>query len=293
MAFADTCLSGQSSVINPDGLVRIAAATRGVVCRVAALLLAAVPVGCATPPSDPAARAAYVQNNDPLEPLNRKTLALNLFIDRILLKPVTKVYITVLPTDMRDAIRHVLDNMKEPVFFINNVLQGEPKRAIITVGRFTLNSTFGVAGVFDIAAKSWKLPQQKADFGQTLFVWGLPNGPYLILPLLGPSNPRDGAGMGIDAYIDPFSYLATKEDIDGLQIGRFVLDGIDERAQNIDTLDDLQKNSLDFYAALRSLAQQHRNAELRHGAAPAPSSNFYDDPSGSPAKPPASGSARP
>ena len=273
--------------------MRIAAVTRGVACCAAALLLTAALVGCATPPSDPAARAAYVQNNDPLEPLNRKTLALNMFIDRILLKPVTKVYITVLPADMREAVRRVLDNMKEPTFVINNVLQGEPKRAVISAGRFTLNSTFGVAGIFDIAAKDWRLPQQKADFGQTLFVWGLPNGPYLILPLLGPSNPRDGVGMGIDAYIDPFSYVATKEDIDGMQIGRFVLDGIDERAQNIDTLDDLQKNSLDFYAALRSLAQQHRNAELRHGAAPAPSSGFYDDPGSTPAKPPPPGSPRP
>jgi phospholipid-binding lipoprotein MlaA len=99
-----------------------------------------------------------------------------------------------------------------------------------------------------------------------------------MLPLLGPSNPRDAIGMGIDAYIDPFSYLASAKGMDEMQITRFVLGGIDERARNIDVLDDLEKNSLDFYAQLRSLWQQKRAAELRRGTAPQPGAGFYDDP---------------
>jgi phospholipid-binding lipoprotein MlaA len=239
--------------------------------------------GCATPPSDPAARAAFEQNRDPLEPLNRQILDANLFIDRILLKPATKVYIAIVPEEGRDALRRALDNMKEPVVAINNVLQGEPGRAGIAVGRFGVNTTLGLVGLFEVADKLG-LEKGTGDFGQTLFVWGLPEGPYLILPLLGPSNPRDLIGMGTDAYMDPFNLLATSKQVDQLQIARFVLDGIDQRARVIDVLDDLEKNSLDFYAQLRSLAQQKRAAEMRRGAAPEPESDFYRDPSRSPAE---------
>ena len=256
----------------------ITASPRGALLGcIVCLLLAASVGGCATPPSDPAQRAAFEQNHDPLEPLNRKVLDLNLFIDRILLKPVTKVYMAILPEQARDALKRVLDNMKEPVVVINNVLQGEPKHAGVAVGRFVVNSTIGVAGLFDVA-KKWGMAKVTGDFGQTLFVWGVPDGPYLMLPLLGPSNPRDAVGMGIDAYIDPFSFLATAEDVDEIEISRFVLGGIDERARVMDVLDDLQKNSLDFYAQLRSLSQQRRAAELRRGAAPPPAANFYEDP---------------
>jgi phospholipid-binding lipoprotein MlaA len=256
--------------------VRILASPRGAVPR-AAVLLAVILAGCATPPSDPAERAAFDQSNDPFEPLNRKTLELNLFIDRILLKPVTQIYIAILPEEGRHALRRALDNMKEPVFVINDVLQGQLERAGLSVGRFTINSTLGLAGFLDVAAK-WGLEKEKADFGQTLFAWGLPEGPYLIAPIFGPANPRDLIGMGADAYIDPFSFLATVKNVDNIQISRFILDGIDQRAGVIDILDDLQKNSLDFYAQLRSLSQQRRAAELRHGAAPEPGPNFYEDP---------------
>ncbi len=267
--------------------MKIVASPRGALHCAAALLLAAIAAGCATPPSDPAERAAFEQNNDPLEPLNRQTLELNLLLDRILLKPVTQVYIAVVPEEGRDALKRALDNMKEPVVVINNVLQGEAERAAISAGRFTVNSTLGLGGLLDIAAKWGGLEKQTGDFGQTMFVWGLPEGPYLVAPILGPSNPRDLIGMGIDAYTDPFSFLATVKAIDEIQISRFILDGIDQRARVIDILDDLQKNSLDFYAQLRSLMQQRRAAELRHGVAPEPGANFYEDPNKSPAKSPA------
>ena len=249
------------------------------------MLAAASPLaGCATPPSDPAERAAFERTNDPLEPTNRKILEANMVLDKILLRPVAKAYVTILPEEARDALRRVLDNLKEPVVVINNVLQGRLDSAGITVGRFVVNSTLGIAGLMDVASK-WGMERQPADFGQTLYVWGLPEGPYLILPVFGPSNPRDAIGMGVDAYIDPFALLATAENADELEISRFVLDGVDQRARVLDVLDDLQKNSLDFYAALRSLSQQKRAAELRRGAAPETAPNFYNDPGKAAPKP--------
>jgi phospholipid-binding lipoprotein MlaA len=254
--------------------VNIAVFRRG--CAASLLFVLAL-AGCAAPPADPVERAAFEQNNDPLEPLNRTILDFNQFVDGILLKPVAKVYIAIVPEEGRDALQRALDNMKEPVVVINNVLQAEPDRAVTSAERFVVNSTAGVVGLFDVAAK-WGLEKQNGDFGQTLFAWGFPEGPYLILPILGPSNPRDAIGMGIDAYSDPFSLLATSKAVDQLQITRFVLGGVDERARVIDVLEDLEKNSLDFYSQLRSLAQQRRAAELRHGTAPAPDANFYRDP---------------
>ncbi len=249
------------------------------------MLAAAGPLaGCATPPSDPAERAAFERTNDPLEPTNRKILEANMVLDKILLRPVAKAYVTILPEEARDALRRVLDNLKEPVVVINNVLQGRLDSAGITVGRFVVNSTLGVAGLMDVASK-WGMERQPADFGQTLYVLGFPEGPYLILPVFGPSNPRDAIGMGVDAYIDPFALLATAENADELEISRFVLDGVDQRARVLDVLDDLQKNSLDFYAALRSLSQQKRAAELRRGAAPETAPNFYNDPGKAAPKP--------
>jgi phospholipid-binding lipoprotein MlaA len=246
----------------------------------AGLFLLLALAGCATPPADPAERAAFEANNDPLEPLNRKIFDLNQVIDQLLLKPAAEVYVAVLPQDGRNAIRRMLDNMEEPVIVINTTLQGEIERASIAVRRLVVNSTIGVAGIFDVAS-GWGLKRQIGDFGQTLYVWGVPSGPYLIIPVLGPSNPRDALGMAADSYIDPVTFLGTTMDVDDLAIIRLVVDGVDRRARAIDTLDELQKNSLDFYAQLRSLVQQRRAAQLRRGAAPAPPSNFYNVPEGS------------
>jgi phospholipid-binding lipoprotein MlaA len=255
----------------------------------AALLAASVLCGCATPPSDPAARAAFERTNDPLEPLNRKTFALNEFIDWAVFRPAAKTYVFLLPEDARAAIHHVLDNMKEPTLFFNNLLQGEIKRAAITAGRFVVNSTVGFAGMVDVMTLSG-VERQNADFGQTLFVWGVPSGPYLILPILGPTNPRDAVGSAVDSYADPATILANQYGVTELTTSRFIIGGVEERASILDLFDQLQKNSVDFYAELRSLSQQHRDAELRHGKAPETAPDLYNDP-GQPAAPPAKPSA--
>jgi phospholipid-binding lipoprotein MlaA len=252
-------------------------------CVVAAgLLLVSALCGCATPPTDPSERAAFDETNDPLEPLNRKILDVNQVVDRLLLKPAAQVYVAVIPEGGRNAVRRVLDNMKEPIIVINNVLQGEFDRAGIAFGRLAFNTTFGLVGVFDVASK-WGLEKQTGDFGQTLFVWGLPEGPYLVLPVFGPSNPRDAIGILVDSYGDPVTFIANAKDIDELEITRFLADGIDQRARVLDVLDELHKNALDYYAEIRSLSRQRRASELRHGAAPPTPKGFYDVP----------GSARP
>jgi phospholipid-binding lipoprotein MlaA len=253
---------------------------------VAALAVASLVLGsCATPPSDPAERAEFVRTNDPLEPLNRKIFAFNQFVDHALFRPVAKTYVTVVPDDAQHAIHNVLDNMKEPTLFFNNVLQGEFKRAEITLGRFLANSTVGFGGLVDVMTLSG-VERQPADFGQTLYVWGIPSGPYLMLPILGPSNPRDAIGGGVDSYADPATIIAKNADITELLTYRFVLGGIDERSRVLDILDDLEKNSVDFYAQLRSLSQQHRDAELHHGKAPEATPGLYDDPGKPPAPAP-------
>jgi phospholipid-binding lipoprotein MlaA len=240
--------------------------------------------GCATPPADPAARASYERTNDPLEPLNRKTFALNQALDRVVLRPAAQAYVAAVPDEIRKTVHRVLDNMKEPTLFFNNVLQGEFKRAGISLGRFVVNSTVGFGGMVDVMTLSG-VERQPADFGQTLYVWGVPSGPYLILPILGPTNPRDAVGSAVDSYDDPFTIIANDHGLALLTTSRFVVGGIDERAQVLDVLDDLQKNAVDFYAEMRSLSQQHREAELRHGKAPEAAPGLYDDP-GQAAPPP-------
>jgi len=252
----------------------------------ATLMLAAVLIGCATPPTDPADLAIYEQNNDPLEPLNRKVFSLNLALDHAVFRPVAKAYVYIVPDDGRAAVHHMLDNFKEPTVFFDNVLQGEFKRAGITLGRFLINSTVGFAGIVDVATLSG-FERQPADFGQTLYVWGIKSGPYLILPIFGPSNPRDAIGQGVDSYADPFTIWANDHGVTELTTTRLIAGGVDDRAQVLDILDDLEKNSVDFYAQLRSLAQQNRAAELTHGTAPTTTPNLYNDP-GTPAATPAS-----
>jgi phospholipid-binding lipoprotein MlaA len=226
-----------------------------------ALLLAAVLTFSVS-----AVRAAAPDDvDDPLESMNRVFFDFDMFLDRILLKPAAQVYVTVVPEPGRHAIRHVLDNMNEPIVFANNMLQGEFHRADITVGRFLLNSTFGLAGIFDWASQSG-LPKQNGDFGQTLYVWGFGSGPYLFLPVLGPSNPRDAVGYAVDSSADPVGYAFwTAGGLRWLGFTRTAFDTVDSRAQQLNTLDELQKSAIDFYAEIRSLSRQRRAIELRHG----------------------------
>ena len=233
----------------------------------AAWLLAAG--GCATvPKNDPVAYASYKATNDPFEPLNRKTFALNQKIDKYALKPLAKTYKNVLPSKVRDGIRNFLHNLDEPLVFANNVLQFQFKRAGTTATRFFLNSTVGILGTRDFAVRHGKA-RQIGDFGQTLYAWHVGSGPYLVIPIFGPTTPRDGIGMGVDIWIDPLFWITEHIRYRGtIDTTRVVVSGIDERAQNLDVLDELQAESVDFYAAMRSLWKQNRQAELYNGTPP-------------------------
>src|SRR5579871_3089771 len=225
-----------------------------------ALLLMA---GCATVPRDPAARAEFRANNDPIEPLNRKIFAFNLGVDRVLIKPLAKGYRWAVPDWIRDTVRRIVDNLNEPVTMVNCLLQARLKSAAITGGRFIVNSTFGAGGIADLTT-DWEMPKQVGDFGQTLWSWGMPEGPYLVVPIFGPSNPRDGIGQGIDVYIDPFRYEPLNDNYpDAVTTGRIIADGVDQRERNLDALDEIQRESIDYYASLRSLYRQNRAAELK------------------------------
>jgi phospholipid-binding lipoprotein MlaA len=236
--------------------------------------------GCAAVPRDPAARAEFKANNDPIEPFNRKVFAFNLTFDRVLIKPLAEGYRWALPDWIRDMVHRVVDNLNEPIVMVNCVLQARLKDAATTSGRFIVNSTFGAGGLADVTT-DWGMPQQIGDFGQTLWSWRMPEGPYLVIPVFGPSNPRDGIGQGVDIFIDPFRYEPLNDSYpDAVTTGRITAGGFDQRERNLDSLDAIQRDSIDYDASLRSLYRQNRAAELRgeKTSSTLPPAGFYDDP---------------
>lgn len=217
---------------------------------------------CATPPQDPAARAEFEADNDPIEPLNRAIFDFNLVVDGTIIKPAAQVYRGVLPEGARTGIHNALDNLRSPIVFANDVLQGETQRAAITAWRFVINSTIGILGIFDVA-KEAGYPGHSEDFGQTFAKWGIGEGPYLVLPILGPSNPRDATGLAAEWFTDPFNIWMSNTDRDWVVWTRTGVTGLDWRSRNIETIDELKKTSIDFYAAIRSLYRQRRAQEIR------------------------------
>jgi ABC-type transporter MlaC component len=151
--------------------------------------------------------AEFRQNNDPIEPFNRGAYAVHQAIDRNVLAPVARGYRAVVPTPVRLGVRNVLANLRTPVILVNDVLQGEPRRAGDTLGRFVVNSTLGVGGIFDVAGNRLGVRGHAEDFGQTFARWGVGEGPYLFIPVIGPSNPRDLTGFGLGIAADPLVWL--------------------------------------------------------------------------------------
>jgi phospholipid-binding lipoprotein MlaA len=201
--------------------------------------------------------------NDPIESVNRAIFGFNLFLDDWVLVPTAKAYRTVLPEFARDRVQSFMRNLRSPLIFANDVLQGEPTRATQTLGRFMTNTIAGVGGLFDVAGH-YGVPYHSEDFGQTLAVWGVPEGPYLMLPLLGPSNPRDAAGVGTEFFADPLNIYLSNIDYDYIPYVRTAIQTVDARSRNIETLDKIRSTSLDYYATIRSLYRQRRAAEIRN-----------------------------
>lgn len=236
-------------------------------CRLLALTLAVgLLAGCATAPR-PGTDGANVAGtetgaNDPLEGVNRVTYEVNSAADRVVIRPVAEIYNHVLPQEARDGVRDFLRNLRSPIIAANQLLQGDLDAAGDTVGRFVVNTTVGFGGVFDVAGHSGIAQFQDEDFGQTLGVHGVGEGPYLVLPILGPSNLRDTAGLVVDTVADPVNIALRNTDNDGWLYARAGVTGIDARSRLIGFTDDLEKNSVDPYARLRDLYHQRRENEI-------------------------------
>jgi phospholipid-binding lipoprotein MlaA len=219
-------------------------------------------------------RPALAQDdeNDPIEPVNRAMFQVNHFLDRLILKPVAILYRDATPEFVRDGVDNFLANLRTPVILANDLLQGDFKQGELTLGRFMLNTILGVGGLIDVGGMVGMPERRGEDFGQTLAVHGIGSGPYLMLPLLGPSNPRDAFGRVVDFAFDPLFFLAPTP----VSLGRFGAETVSFREHNIETFDELERSSLDLYAATRTLVRQLRANEIRNGA-PAPLEDIYNE----------------
>jgi len=226
----------------------------------AVLLVAWVLSGCVAQPAPPAAGGE--EFNDPYENTNRSIFSFNQSVDRNVLAPVARGYRDALPPVARDSIRNFLDNLRGPIIFANDVLQNDP-RAGDTLARFVLNSTIGLGGLIDVGGR-WGFPYHDQDFGLTFAVFGIGEGPYLMLPVLGPSNPRDLSGSVAEGFADPGDMIAANNGFIWVAFARSFVSGIDERSRYLDSLADLERTSLDYYAAIRSLYRQRRAALIHH-----------------------------
>jgi len=238
-----------------------------VVCAVALVLLAVAAGGTARADEcDPlfdddcegASGRASAQFPDPWEGYNRGALRFNQAFDTVVFDPLTKVY-KLLPDVVETGIQNALDNLDTPSIAINDALQLEWIDMGTTLARFVVNSTAGVAGIVDVGSLVG-LEGHSSDFGQTLAIAGSPSGPYVVLPVLGPTTLRDGFGSIADAAMNPILFLFGLGSLQ--QIGEVGMSGLALRADKIQELESLEKGSIDFYAALRSAFYQNRQAEI-------------------------------
>jgi phospholipid-binding lipoprotein MlaA len=208
---------------------------------------------------------------DPFEGINRVFFGFNEVVDHVILEPTARVYRAVLPEPVREGISNVLANAASPVILANDILQGRPEAAANTIKRFMVNSTIGVGGMLDAASYMGERRHYE-DFGQTLGSYGMGGGPYLVLPLLGPTNTRDIGGKVVDTAINPMTWILYDAPLwqRSIQPGAEIVSG---RAAIIDDIDNLRKTSPDFYASVRDLYAQKRQADIANedsGYDPAP-----------------------
>ncbi|MBM3468109.1 MAG: VacJ family lipoprotein [Alphaproteobacteria bacterium] len=198
--------------------------------------------------------------NDPLEPLNRLVFAVNEILDYTIIRPAAEIYRAILPEPVRNGVTNVLDNLYSPIVFLNNILQGEPEQASVTVFRFLLNSSFGIGGLVDVAS-DMGYPRYDTDFNHTLTAWGVDTGPYIVLPLIGSSSIRGTVGIVGDYYSDPLNlYLNNRAHRKyrywlTVRYGAYM---ISQREKHIEILDNLRESSPDMYVTLRSIYFQRQ-----------------------------------
>ena len=205
---------------------------------------------------------------DCFEKLNRTTFAFNQSVDKVVIKPLAKGYRN-LPSPIQNGTRNAVNNLSNLITIPNNVLQGDVKTALINTGRLAVNTTIGLLGTIDVANKMGFPKYEREDYGQTLGTWGVGPGCFVVLPVLGPSTIRDTAGsfaniMGGDPWYNASVHGNNEFLSEGLYITSKALSGIDFRANNLESLDNLEKNSVDFYASLRSLYLQDRENKIKN-----------------------------
>lgn len=199
-------------------------------------------------------------NDSALESYNRAVYTFNSNFDKYLLKPVAQGYRKITNQYTRDRVNNALSNVKEPVFALNHLLQGEPAKSGGSIARFAINTTLGLGGTYDVAGLGWNLPRQKTGFDETLASWCVPDGPFVMLPFLGPSTPRAAVGLAMDSVTNPV-YLSTFNDAnvrDKISWPYMAVNAVALREANMDLLDDLERNSVDFYATMKSAYMQNR-----------------------------------
>ena len=216
--------------------------------------------GCATKPVTPEEIKAYEEANDPIEPFNRAMFATNMLLDAAILKPLAKGYRAITPKPIRTGISNVFDNIKQPGYLVNSLLQGEGEHAWDISRRFLANTFLGLGGLFDVAS-DMNIPVHTNDFGQTLAVWGWQTSePYIVWPIIGPSNPRDTVGTAFSTLLTSAELSVIHEP--SVRYGIVALDSIQSREENIEFLDSLKNSSTDFYATVRSMYRQNREKKI-------------------------------
>ncbi len=225
---------------------------------IAITIVGALAAGCAST-TNPESLA----QNDPWEPTNRVIFDFDVKLDHYVASPIARGYNYAVPSMVRDGIHNVLANLNSPVILANDLLQGETERAGQTLWRAAINSTFGLGGLLDAAGKAGTPPHIE-DFGQTLAVWGTGPGPYMVLPFKGPIQPRELGGTVADIFFDPLTY-AKFNNATTWSVVRAGASVLDYRAANVDTVEQIERSSIDFYATTRSLYRQQRNSEIRNG----------------------------
>jgi len=211
--------------------------------------------GCSTPSPQSLA------DNDPFEKTNRDIFDFDVWIEHNIAQPVNDGYRAIIPGFMREGVHNLVTNLHSPIILANDVLQGDGDKAGDTFGRILINSTAGLGGVIDVAAKLG-IAYHDNDFGVTLGRNGVAEGSYLVLPLVGPLPPRDLVGTGVDGFFDPLSYarFPGKGSWMLARSGLRVLDVVDRQRDQFDTI---ERTSIDFYATTRNLYRQNRNAKIR------------------------------
>ncbi len=201
----------------------------------------------------------YSDPADPYEKWNRKIFSFNETVDEMFLEPIARGYREYIPKWGRDRVSNFVDNLWEPVSFVNNVAQGDVEGSFRNFWRFTINSTVGIGGLFDVASQAGLEPERE-DFGQTMGYYGVDGGAYIVIPFLGPSNTRDAVGTVVDAFTNPASYASA-----GATAGYQAMKIISNREELLDITDEIDKNSFDPYATIKSGYTQHRKKAIRDG----------------------------